>query len=74
MDLSLVTTLGKAIVKGKLGLGTLSGFERFFLAQISLPDRVPTLLAATNVEPYLIDERYDYKLLTQNPEANIGAQ
>ena len=71
MDMSLVTTMGKAIIKGKLGVGTLSGLERFFLAQIGLPDRVPTLLAATNVEPYLIDEKYDYKLLTQNPEANL---
>ncbi len=71
MDLSLFTTMGKALVKGKLHIGTLTGFERFFLAQVTLPDRVPTLLAATNVEPYLIDEKYDYVLLTENPEANL---
>jgi uroporphyrinogen-III decarboxylase len=71
MDLSLVTTLGKAFVKGKLHIGALTGFERFFLAQVTLPDRVPTLLAATNVEPYLVDEKYTYTLLTENPEANL---
>jgi len=68
---NMVVTVLKALIKGKLHIGTLTGFERFFLSQITLPDRVPTLLAATNVEPYLIDAKYDYVVLTENPEANL---
>ena len=68
---NLMATMGKALVKGKLGIGELNGLERYMLAQISTPDRVPTFLSATNVEPYLIDKNYDYVRLTQNPEANL---
>ncbi|MGB2963168.1 MAG: uroporphyrinogen decarboxylase family protein [Anaerolineales bacterium] len=70
--MNLITTMLKALIKGKLGVGELSGLERFFLAQLTLPDRVPTMLPATNVEPFLIDEKYDYEVLTQNPEANLA--
>jgi hypothetical protein len=64
-------TAAKALVKGKLHLGTLTGLERFMLAQVSLPDRVPTTLAATNVEPCLIDDRYNYKILAESADANL---
>jgi len=71
MSPSIMLTAAKALVKGKLHLGTLSGLERFTLAQVSLPDRVPTTLAATNVEPCLIDERTNYKILAGSAEANL---
>ena len=66
-----VYVMAKAVVKHKLHLGTLSGLERFLLSAVMLPDRVATLLAATNVEPDLIDPKYDYELLASSPEANL---
>lgn len=71
MSPSIMLTAAKALVKGKLHLGTLTGLERFMLAQVSLPDRVPTTLAATNVEPCLIDDRINYKILARSAEANL---
>ena len=68
---NLLVTILKAVVKGKLHVGELSGLERFMLAQMTIPDRVPTFLAATNVEPSLIDQSYNYKLLSQSVDANL---
>ena len=72
MCANLIITMAKALVKGKLGIGTLTGLERVLLSQFALPDRVPTLLAATNIEPYLIDEKYNYTLLAESREANLA--
>ena len=72
--LNLATMMVKALVKGKLGVGTLTGIERILLSQFALPDRVPTLIAATNIEPYLIDEAYTYTLLAQDLEALTSAE
>jgi len=69
---NLMVTMLKAIVKGKLHIGKLSGLERFMLAQIGLPDRIPTALAATNIEPYMIDPKYNWKLTAESVEANIA--
>jgi hypothetical protein len=63
MAQSIMLVMAKAMVKGKLNPGALTGLERFMLAQLTIPDRVPTMLAATNVEPALIDKKYNYKLL-----------
>ena len=68
---NLLVTILNAVVKGKLHIGELSGLERFMLAQMTIPDRVPTFLAATNVEPSLIDKSYNYKLLSQSVDANL---
>ena len=68
---NIMLVMAKAIVKGKLNLGTLTGLERFMLAQLTIPDRVPTMLAATNVEPSLMDKKYNYKLLASSVEANL---
>lgn len=68
---NLMATMAKAILKGKLGIGELSGLERFMLSQVTLPDRVPTSLAATNVEPILVDPKFNYKLLAESIEANL---
>jgi len=66
-----MATMLKAMVKGKLHIGTLNGLERFMLSQIGLPDQVPTSLAATNVEPVLVDPKFNYKLLAESIEANL---
>ena len=66
-----VVVMGKALVKHKLHVGALTGLERFLLAVVMLPDRVTTLLAATNIEPDLIDPKYDYELLARSREANL---
>jgi Uroporphyrinogen decarboxylase (URO-D) len=71
MDLNLIFTGVKALVKRKLHVGGLNGLERFILAQIAIPDRVVTTLGATNFEPGLIDEKYNYKMLTESVEANL---
>jgi len=71
MNLNLLLTVCKALVKGKLGIGQLTGLERFLLSQFALPDRIPTLLVATNIEPYEIDEKYDYSITTSSVEANL---
>jgi hypothetical protein len=68
---NLMVTMAKAMVKSKLGLGKLNGLERFILAQFGLPDRVPTMLAATNIEPDLVDPKYNYKILAESLEANL---
>jgi hypothetical protein len=69
---NLMITMLKALVKGKLGVGELTGTERFMLAQIGLPDRIPTMLAATNIEPYMLDPKYNWKLTVESVEANIA--
>jgi len=68
---NLMVTMVKAMLKGKLGIGELNGLERFMLAQLGLPDRVPTMLAATNVEPVLVDPKFNYKILAESVEANL---
>lgn len=68
----MMVTMLKALVKGKLGIGELTGKERFLLAQLGLPDRVPTLVTATNIEPGDIDPDYNYVLLNQDIEANLN--
>ena len=67
----IMMTMLKALVKGKLGIGELTGKERVMLAQIGLPDRVPTMVAATNIEPANIDQNYNYVILTQDVDANL---
>jgi uroporphyrinogen-III decarboxylase len=71
MAQNLLITVAKAVAKGKLHVGKLTGLERFLLAQMALPDRVPTLLAATNVEPQLVDPRFDYQMLAESAQANL---
>ena len=71
MAKNLAFTVASALLKGKLNPGALTGLERFMLAQFALPDRIPTFLAATNVEPYLIDKNYNYRLLAESVEANL---
>jgi len=66
-----ILTMGKALLKHKLHLGTLTGMERFMVSAVTLADRAATFLAATNVEPDLIDPRFDYVLLSQSVEANL---
>jgi uroporphyrinogen-III decarboxylase len=68
---NLIITVLKALIKGKLGIGKLSGLERYMLAQFSLPDRIPTMLAATNIEPSMLDPRYNWKLTVESIEANL---
>lgn len=69
---NLMLTMVKALAKSKLGLGELNGMERFMMAQIGLPDRVPTMLAATNIEPYMLDPAYNWKMTVESIEANIA--
>ena len=57
---NLLATIVKANLKGKFNPGALTGLERFMLTQMTIPDRIPTYLAATNVEPGLIDEKITY--------------
>ena len=71
MAQNIMFVMAKAMVKGKINPGALTGLERFMLAQLTIPDRVPTMLAATNVEPALIDKKFNYKLLTSSVEANL---
>jgi hypothetical protein len=66
-----VLTMGKGLLKQKLHLGTLTGMERFMVSAVTLADRAATFLAATNVEPDLIDPRFDYVLLSESVEANL---
>jgi len=69
---NLFVTILKAVVKGKLHIGELTGLERFMLAQFGLPDRIPTMLAATNIEPYMLDPKYNWKMTVESAEANIA--
>jgi len=71
MAKNLMLVIAGALLKGKLNPGALTGLERFMLAQVTIPDRVPTMLAATNVEPYLIDRSYNYRRLAKSVEANL---
>ncbi len=71
MAQNLMLVMAGALVKGKLNLGVLTGLERFMLAQLAVPDRAPTALAATNVEPALIDRKFNYRLLANSVEANL---
>jgi uroporphyrinogen-III decarboxylase len=71
MAQNIMLVMLKAVVKGKFNPAKLTGLERFMLAQLTTPDRVPTMLAATNVEPSLIDKKFNYKLLTSSVEANL---
>jgi hypothetical protein len=66
-----ILTLGKALLKHKLHLGTLTGIERFMVSSVTLADRPATFLAATNVEPELVDPRFDYELLSKSVDANL---
>ena len=68
---NMMLTMGKALLKHKLHLGELTGMERFMVSAITLADRASTFLAATNVEPDLIDPKFDYVLLSQSVEANL---
>jgi hypothetical protein len=68
---NMALTMGKALLKHRLHLGTLTGMERFMVAAVTLADRPATFLAATNIEPDLIDPKFDYVLLSQSVEANL---
>ncbi len=68
---NIMLTMARSLVKGKFNPAALTGLERFMLAQLTIPDRIPTFLAATNVEPYLIDKKFNYPLLTSSVEANL---
>ena len=68
---NMMLTLGKALLKHTLHTGELTGLERFMVSAVTLPDRAMTLLGATNVEPDLVDPKYDYELLEKSVEANI---
>jgi len=68
---NIMVTMLKAVIKGKFNPSGLNGLERFMLAQLTIPDRIPTFLAATNVEPNLIDSSYNYTQLSQSVDANI---
>jgi hypothetical protein len=68
---NMMLTMGKALLKHKLHVGTLTGMERFMVAAVTLADRAATFLAATNIEPDLIDPKFDYVLLSKSVEANL---
>ena len=68
---NMVLTMGKALLKHKLHLGTLTGMERFMVSAVTLADRPATFLAATNIEPDLIDPKFDYELLSKSVDANL---
>ncbi len=71
MAANMLLTMGKALLKHKLHLGTLTGMERFMVSAVTLADRAATFLAATNVEPELVDPRFDYELLSRSVDANL---
>src|SRR4030042_1387858 len=68
---NMMLTMGKARLKQKLHLGELTGLERFMVAAVTLADRAATFLAATNIEPDLIDPKFDYVLLSKSVDANL---
>jgi uroporphyrinogen-III decarboxylase len=68
---NVMLTMGKALLKHKLHVGELTGMERFMVSAVTLADRAATFLAATNVEPELVDPRFDYELLAKSVEANL---
>jgi hypothetical protein len=71
MAANMMLTLGKALLKHKLHLGPLTGIERFMVSSVTLADRPATFLAATNVEPDLVDPKFDYVLLSKSVDANL---
>jgi hypothetical protein len=71
MAANMALTMGKALLKHKLHLGQLTGLERFMVSSVTLADRPSTFLGATNVEPDLVDPKFDYVLLSQSVEANL---
>lgn len=68
---NMMLTMAKALLKHQLHLGTLTGMERFMVSAVTLADRAATFLAATNVEPDLIDPKFDYELLSKSVDANL---
>jgi hypothetical protein len=52
---NMMLTMGKALLKHKLHLGTMTGMERFKVSAVTLADRASTFLAATNIEPTPMD-------------------
>jgi hypothetical protein len=68
---NMMLTMAKALLKHRLHLGTLTGLERFMVSSVTLADRAATFLAATNIEPDLIDPKFDYVLLSKSVEANL---
>jgi hypothetical protein len=68
---NMMLTMGKAMLKHKLHLGPLTGMERFMVSAVTLADRAATFLAATNIEPDLIDPKFDYELLSKSVDANL---
>ena len=68
---NMMVTMGKALLKHKLHLGSLTGMERFMVSAVTLADRASTFLAATNIEPDLVDPKFDYELLSKSVDANL---
>jgi len=68
---NMALTMGKALLKHKLHIGKLTGMERFMVSAVTLADRPSTFLAATNIEPDLIDPKFDYELLSKSVDANL---
>lgn len=68
---NMMVTMGKALLKHKLHLGPLTGMERFMVSAVTLADRAATFLAATNIEPDLIDPKFDYEMLSKSVDANL---
>ena len=68
---NMMVTMGKALLKHKLHLGELTGMERFMVSAVTLADRAATFLAATNVEPDLVDPKFDYEILSKSVDANL---
>jgi hypothetical protein len=68
---NMMITMGKALVKHKLHIGTLTGMERFMVSSVTLADRASTFLAATNIEPDLVDPKFDYEMLSKSVDANL---
>jgi hypothetical protein len=68
----MMPTMGKALLKHKLHLDELTGIERFVVASVTLADHATTFLATTNVEPELVDPGFDYVLLSESVEVNLG--
>ncbi len=68
---NMLLTMGKALLKHKLHLGELTGLERFMVSAVTLADRAATFLAATNIEPDLVDPKFDYVLLSKSVDANL---
>jgi hypothetical protein len=68
---NMMLTMGKALLKHTLHIGELTGMERFMVSAVTLADRAATFLAATNIEPDLVDPRFDYELLSKSVDANL---